>query len=62
MRKNPVPWPPFSPEENTDHRPPDSGLAHEDSDTQIQVDRYLHLADDFLSTDEVEEDESEKAA
>jgi len=55
MRQNPIPWPPnFSKKEEPEHRPANTGLSEEDGETQMQVDRYLHLADNFLSTDEVE--------
>ena len=60
MRQNPIPWPPnFSKKEEPEHRPANTGLAQEDGETQMQVDRYLHLADNFLSTDQVEGAETE---
>ena len=60
MRQNPISWPPnFSKKEEPEHRPANTGLSAEDGETQMQVDRYLHLADNFLSTDEVESAETD---
>ena len=52
MRQNPIPWPPHRRNEEPEHRPANTGLSSEDGETQAQVDRYLHLADSMLSTDE----------
>lgn len=57
MRKNPTLWPILFPKEKHLHRPADSRLSMEDHDTQIMVDRYLHLANDFLKESEPEPEE-----
>src|SRR5437773_10930144 len=63
MRQNPISWPPnFSKKEEPEHRPANTGLSAEDGETQMQVDRYLHLADNFLSTDEVDSAETDLQA
>ena len=60
MRQNPISWPPnFSKKEEPEHRPANTGLSQEDGETQMQVDRYLHLADNFLSTDQIEGTETD---
>ena len=59
MRQNPIPWPPHRRNEEPEHRPANTGLSSEDGETQAQVDRYLHLAENMLSTDEPDTPEGE---
>jgi len=54
MRHNPISWPPHRKNQEPEHRPANTGLSSEDGETQAQVDRYLHLAENMLSTDEPE--------
>lgn len=61
MRQNPIPWPPHHRrKEEPVHRPANTGLSSEDGETQAQVDRYLHLADNMLSTDEPDSTEADR--
>lgn len=59
MRQNPIPWPPHRRNVEPEHRPANTGLSSEDGETQAQVDRYLHLAENMLSTDEPDTTEAE---
>lgn len=60
MRQNPIPWPPnYRRNEEPVHRPANTGLSSEDGETQARVDRYLHLANDMLSTDEPDTPETD---
>lgn len=62
MRQNPISWPPYRRNEEPEHRPANTGLSSEDGETQAQVDRYLHLAENMLSTDEPDAEADREAA
>ena len=56
-------WPVFpSPAKEVNGRAADAGLSQEDHETQVLIERYLNLAEKFLSRVEPEIDSDSEAA